>query len=375
MTNYALVGNFVINIVLSGALTFLWSMINCVQIVAHFDLVNITMPANAQFLFKILVQIATFNILPTESLIEQIESYLGIVNDDFTLTDAFIDFQFDSSGPIRNLQIMFLLMIFLIALPVFTLILRLLFFWNERCIRFIQTLNSKMFFNLFIRFGLEAYLEICLSSIIRFRNLTFETPSEKFHSIFASLLLAGVIGYLLFTLIFLQRGFPRLGKREVKQRYGDLYLGIRTSERSSVLSSFIFLLRRLTFASILISWSQRSYFQIQAIIFKCSLVMIYTGYFRPYVLTVANNLELINDTFIILCSYFLVVFSGLVSDKQTQYICGWPLIGLLAILISLNLGVIMFKGISQMYRFCRLRIIRRRNRAIHAKRLREKVTR
>ena len=77
---------------LSGALTFLWGMINCLQIVAHFDLVNITMPANAKFLFKMLVSIATFDIVPAEDLIDGIENWLGIVNDDFTLTESFADF-------------------------------------------------------------------------------------------------------------------------------------------------------------------------------------------------------------------------------------------------------------------------------------------
>ena len=44
------------------------------------------MPANAQYMFKILVSIATFNVLPTEDLISEIEGQLGIVNDEFTLT-------------------------------------------------------------------------------------------------------------------------------------------------------------------------------------------------------------------------------------------------------------------------------------------------
>ena len=50
------------------------------------------MPANAQYMFKILVSIATFNILPTEDLINGFEGQVGIVNDEFTLTESFIDF-------------------------------------------------------------------------------------------------------------------------------------------------------------------------------------------------------------------------------------------------------------------------------------------
>ena len=86
VTNVVLVGNFFVNLLLSGAMVFLWGMLNCMQIVSHFDLVNIMMPSNAQYLFKILVAISTFNILPTEVVIDEIESGLGIVNDNFTLT-------------------------------------------------------------------------------------------------------------------------------------------------------------------------------------------------------------------------------------------------------------------------------------------------
>ena len=102
-TNVALVGNVFINILLSGAMTFLWGLLHCMQIVSHFDLVNIMMPANAHHLFKIIVSIATLDLLPTDLMIEEIEDGFGIVNDDVALTESFVDFQFDSSGPIHNL--------------------------------------------------------------------------------------------------------------------------------------------------------------------------------------------------------------------------------------------------------------------------------
>ena len=73
--------------------------------------------------------------------------------------------------------------------------------------------------------------------------------------------------------------------------------------------------------------------------------MIYTGYMRPYETKLANNMELINDSFIIVCSYFLIIFSALVSDAETRYKSGWPLIGIICFLIGLNLTVITYKGI------------------------------
>lgn len=61
-----MVSNFFINLLLSGAMGFLWAILNCMQIISHFDLVNIMMPPNAHYLFKFLVQIATLNIVPSE---------------------------------------------------------------------------------------------------------------------------------------------------------------------------------------------------------------------------------------------------------------------------------------------------------------------
>ena len=89
--------------------------------------------------------------------------------------------------------------------------------------------------------------------------------------------------------------------------------------------------------------------------------MIYSGYMRPFVLPLANKVELVNDTFIILCSYFLIIFSGLVVDAQTRYLSGWPCIGLIAILITFNISIIMINSIKRLAHYCRLRYLRRQN--------------
>ena len=47
ITQTVLVGNFVVNLALAGTLTLLWGLLNILQIVSHFPLVNITMPSNA----------------------------------------------------------------------------------------------------------------------------------------------------------------------------------------------------------------------------------------------------------------------------------------------------------------------------------------
>ena len=151
-------------------------------------------------------------------------------------------------------------MILLAMIPFVLLILKGIFFWNKKCVDRISKSYNVMFWNVYIRFGLEAYLELCLSSLLRFKNFTFDTNSEKFHSIFATVIFVGVVAYLALSIFFLQWRYPKLDTQAARNCYGDLYLGLKTRERTAILSPFIFLLRRILFASILVSWSERSYF-------------------------------------------------------------------------------------------------------------------
>ena len=73
----AIAVNFASNILLAGSLNMLWGMINTIQIIAFFPLVNLPMPANSQRLFSIIVKIAMFDIVDITEEIEAFESKLG----------------------------------------------------------------------------------------------------------------------------------------------------------------------------------------------------------------------------------------------------------------------------------------------------------
>lgn len=59
-------GNFVVNLILAASLNQLWSMLNGMQLTTHMQLFNLKFPANAGFLVKFLVTVATFDLLPIE---------------------------------------------------------------------------------------------------------------------------------------------------------------------------------------------------------------------------------------------------------------------------------------------------------------------
>ena len=53
-------GSMAINISLAGSLSLLWGLINALQFVTHFQFLNVTFPATAEFWYNAMLQIASF---------------------------------------------------------------------------------------------------------------------------------------------------------------------------------------------------------------------------------------------------------------------------------------------------------------------------
>lgn len=214
----------------------------------------------------------------------------------------------------------FIILVVLIALPILLLFLKGVFACCEnKCSRCIDHLVSRVFWNSYIRFGLEAYLEFAISSMIRLKNFDFETASDKFHSIFSVLIGIFLISFIIFVTVHLQREFKNLAKPENIQKYGDLYLGLDTRKRTAMMVAVLFMLRRLLYAGVLVYLVNRSCFQIQFMILHCSLIMLYMGYFWPFKTHFSNVMETTNETLTLMCTYYLCLFTDFVPDAKARF--------------------------------------------------------
>ena len=72
--------------------------------------------------------------------------------------------------------------------------------------------------------------------------------------------------------------------------------------------------------------------------FLCICTMIYVGWERPFTSRRDNNLELMNETLILINSYFMFVYSDFVADSNARYDFGWLNIGLVIIIVVANFG-------------------------------------
>ena len=148
------------NVILTGTLNYLWGLVNCLQIVAFFPLLDVLIPANAKVVFEILIKIATFDLIPVDSIIEVITG-LFESTDDFEVPENFTEFDYNSTDPIDNLEFVFLFIVFLIFLPLILLFLRFIGGWNDWIVGKIRKISrTVIYWNFYIRFLLEAYLEL-----------------------------------------------------------------------------------------------------------------------------------------------------------------------------------------------------------------------
>jgi hypothetical protein len=59
-------GNLAVNIVLSASLQMLWGMINVMQLIVKFPILNVTFPQNAVTFYTFINDVANFDIFPTD---------------------------------------------------------------------------------------------------------------------------------------------------------------------------------------------------------------------------------------------------------------------------------------------------------------------
>ena len=84
------------------------------------------------------------------------------------MPDNFQEFDFNSSDPVQNLGIIFLFMMFLTALPILLWLMTLLVSCWDRGKRIVDRIkNESIYWNFYLRFTLEAYLELSIASILR----------------------------------------------------------------------------------------------------------------------------------------------------------------------------------------------------------------
>ena len=101
----------------------LWGMINVMQLIVHMPLFSVSFPSNAVLFYSFIIEISSFDILPTQWIKDKIFVFS---NEQEPLTDDFDKMGYSSTSIIENLGSMFLYLMGFLCLVVFVLLIRFL---------------------------------------------------------------------------------------------------------------------------------------------------------------------------------------------------------------------------------------------------------
>lgn len=113
-------------------------------------------------------------------------------------------------------------------------------------------ISAKLFFNSIIRVALETYLKLAISTMIAIKELKFEDSESKLNSVLSIGTLIFLLACPIFSYSFLRVNKHRLEYFPFKKRVVSLYLNVDTKREGAVLLGTYFILRRLTFALIVV---------------------------------------------------------------------------------------------------------------------------
>ena len=94
-------------------------------------------------------------------------------------------------------------------------------------------------------------------------------------------------------------------------------------------------------------------YQILILNYSNLFMMIYQGSFGPFKNPLRNKVESMNEIFIAICSYHMMLYSEWVLSQQVQFNYGWSQIFFMILLITVNLIFVFYSTAKGLFLLCK----------------------
>jgi len=139
-------------------------------------------------------------------------------------------------------------------------------------------------------------------AITTFVGLT-SLQTSVIHGVFCFLLIA----FPICTLYFLLKNHERLPDRKNVLKYGTLYQGIKTENKSTVIYSGVFILRRAFLVCLVVFMHDYPFFKPMIFLWAQVFYIIWIGWTRPHDDYWYNFLDRLNETGLTCIGYILFI--------------------------------------------------------------------
>lgn len=305
MTNTFIIVLILIAFSLVAMTKSIWQFINTIQILAYLRWL-VVWPANGDMAFKCL-DYSVSGRLQTDVL-WNIYQYGTTGEIDETVAtdevDKYPKFVEEPDNLAKALGIYPLLLVLIICAMIYTFILKKCKSRNLKMRRQYNSLNRKLYYNTLLRFCMEVDLKLTHQaiSVVWFVGMS-SLQTTVIHGVACILMII----FPALVLSFMLKNRSRLPDRNLISRYGTLYQGIRTEQKSTVIHSFVFLLRRLCLVCLVVFFDDMEYFKPMIFMQISVLYLIWVGWSKPHDDKWYNFLEKLNECGLIVISYVIML--------------------------------------------------------------------
>ena len=205
----------------------------------------------------------------------------------------------------------------------------------------------------------ESYIVICVGCFVNISmtksGLTF---GETFSLSNACLLLLVVLGYPILILTVLVKNQPRLHLRKFRNQFGDFYLHFRYKEGwTTVLEPFYSALRRLVQVAAVVFLKKWPVFQFISIFYTWNLVCILNSLSLRYYIKGELYTEMINEFFIVLILYNLLIFTEFAPDPRSKNLMGFSMMVVMLVNMAFNFTLIIVSNLRKLIKTLRTKYL------------------
>lgn len=262
-----LIGTFIMNFILSGAMIYMIAMIRTLQLILHLPLMKILFPVNINMLFSIMIPIVMFDIIDSSWSTELLFNFDEDAEEEKAnlLRRQITDLGYDNHNAILNLGSVFIFLCFYLIEVFWYSLLKLYSLTKSRfhkSHKWVVKLKKKLFFGELFTLLLEAYLELVLSGYLNQLEPVFTSNGDIAGAVvgYTMLIVCG-LGMPIIYVKMLQNPLEKFTQPNFERKWGSFYDRIRTDCKYKLCFYLIFMTRRVLFV-VVAFWVVRPVFQI-----------------------------------------------------------------------------------------------------------------
>ena len=173
--------------------------------------------------------------------------------------------------------------------------------------KIIDIIKKKLFWNMFLRTSLQAYIKVLFVYLTLMVSLKFQGFISTIKSIFTILVVAILVALPALYTFILYRNRDSLEHESIRNKIGSLYVGVLTKDIFHYLYSIVFLIRRLIYVALLITLKEIPVLFSQGLIILNMMYLYYLIATKPQDSRSSLLMEMFNEGMLQLISYHILL--------------------------------------------------------------------